>query len=89
MMELNAGSRRVLRVRQVAVKTGLGIATVWRLASKGNFPLPIKVSKGCTGWYEHEIDEWLEAKAAARKRKNSEINHSAYSQTPPGAKRLD
>jgi prophage regulatory protein len=58
--------RRTLRVRQVVQKTGLSQATIWRLSACGEFPKPIKISKGCTVWLEHEIDEMLEAKAAER-----------------------
>jgi len=38
------------------------------LSASGEFPKPIKLSKGCTVWLEHEIDELLEAKAATRER---------------------
>ena len=36
------------------------------LADAGEFPKPIKISKGCTAWFEREIDEMLEAKRLAR-----------------------
>jgi prophage regulatory protein len=58
--------RRTLRIRQVVEKTGLSQATIWRLSASGDFPRPIKISKGCTVWLEHEIDEMVEAKVAER-----------------------
>ena len=58
--------KRVLRVRQVRAKTGLSVPTIWRLSASGEFPKPIKMSKGCTACFEHEIDEMLDAKAAER-----------------------
>jgi prophage regulatory protein len=58
--------RRTLRIRRASEKTGLAESTIWRLAQRGQFPAPIKLSPGCTAWFEHEIDDWLSAKARAR-----------------------
>lgn len=57
---------RTLRIRHVVEKTGLAASSIWRLAQRGRFPTPIKLSPGCTAWFEHEIDEWLTAKAKDR-----------------------
>jgi prophage regulatory protein len=65
MATLLAG-RRTLRIWQVGTKTGLSEPTIWRLSASGKFPKPIKISKGCTVWFEHEIDELVDAKAAER-----------------------
>jgi prophage regulatory protein len=59
-------SKRTLRIWQVAKKLGLSGPTIWRLCASGAFPKPIKISKGCTVWLEHEIDELIDAKAAER-----------------------
>jgi len=59
-------TRRTLRIQRVAEKTDLAESSIWRLVQRGLFPRPIKLSPGCTAWYEHEIDEWLEAKAGER-----------------------
>jgi prophage regulatory protein len=58
--------KRTLRIWQVVEKVGLSPPTIWRLCSSGEFPKPIKISKGCTAWLEHEIDELIDAKAAER-----------------------
>ena len=58
--------RRTLRIRHVAEKTGLAESSIWRLAQRGQFPLPVKLSPGCTAWFEHEIDEWLDGKGSQR-----------------------
>jgi prophage regulatory protein len=65
MAALIAG-KRTLRIWQVIEKVGLSAPTIWRLCSSGEFPRPIKISKGCTAWFEHEIEELLEAKRLAR-----------------------
>jgi predicted DNA-binding transcriptional regulator AlpA len=41
-------------------------SSIWRLAHRHQFPLPIKLSPGCTAWFEHEIDEWLDEKGSKR-----------------------
>jgi prophage regulatory protein len=58
--------RRTIRIRHVADKTGLAASSIWRLANRGQFPSPVKLSPGCTAWFEHEIDEWLDAKGLNR-----------------------
>jgi prophage regulatory protein len=58
--------RRTMRIRMVAEKTGLAASSIWRLARKGQFPPPVRLSAGCTAWFEHEIDEWLNEKAMDR-----------------------
>jgi prophage regulatory protein len=65
MTALVAG-KKTLRIWQVVEKVGLSAPTIWRLCSSGEFPKPIKISRGCTAWLEHEIDELIDAKAAER-----------------------
>ena len=65
-MAAPVASRRTLRIRQVSAKVNLSPATIWRLTASGKFPKPIKISVGCTAWFDHEIDEMLDAIAAER-----------------------
>ena len=58
--------RRTMRIRRVTEKTGLAASSIWRLARKGEFPAPVRLSPGCTAWFEHEIDAWLDAKSLER-----------------------
>jgi prophage regulatory protein len=58
--------RRTMRIRMVADKTGLAPSSIWRLARQGLFPTPVRLSPGCTAWFEHEIDAWLDAKSRKR-----------------------
>jgi prophage regulatory protein len=59
---------RTIRIRRVSEKTGLAESSIWRLARLRQFPQPVKLSPGCTAWFEHEIDEWLDQKSSARKK---------------------
>jgi prophage regulatory protein len=61
--------RRTIRIRRVAKKTGLAESSIWRLTHQGLFPAPIKLSPGCTAWFEHEIDKWLDEKGTAREQR--------------------
>jgi prophage regulatory protein len=68
---------RVLRFAEVRQKTGLGRDSIYRLPKTGGFPRPFKLSLRASGWYEHEIDEWIEKRAATRD------NGTAPVVTPP------
>jgi hypothetical protein len=37
-----------------------------QLEGKGRFPKRIRLSERKVGWFEHEIDEWIAARAAER-----------------------
>jgi prophage regulatory protein len=53
---------------------------VGRLEAAGKFPLHIDVGENSIAWFEDEIDDFLEAKAAARdQRKTAEYIHSDVS----------
>jgi len=60
--------RRAIRVGQLCEKTGLSESSIWRLVRLRQFPRPMKLSPGCTAWFEHEIDEWLDGKGSAREK---------------------
>ena len=75
-------TQRTLRIRRVADKTGVPESSIWRLAQRGDFPPPIKLSPGCTAWYEHEIDEWLDAKAAERNSPSEPIDQLGHNGGP-------
>jgi prophage regulatory protein len=58
--------RRALRIGKASEKTGFSESTIWRLVRQGQFPAPVRLSPGCTAWFEHEIDSWLDAKSLKR-----------------------
>ena len=75
MTKLVAG-RRIIRLGQVSAKTGLSAPTIWRHAAAGTFPKPIKISPGCSGWIEDEIDDLIEAKRLERDAAKSGVERS-------------
>jgi hypothetical protein len=38
-------------------KTGLAASSICWFARQGQFPAPVRLSPGCTAWFEHEIPE--------------------------------
>src|SRR5262245_62676016 len=60
---------RVLRIREVAARTGVSRTTIWRLIKAGRFPQPFPLSSpSAVGWLEREVDEWIADRAARRPR---------------------
>lgn len=57
---------RVIRTEQLAKLLGVSKGTIWRMAAAGQLPKPFKLSPAQTVWDAEEIDQWLEAKKAAR-----------------------
>ncbi|KWZ71659.1 AlpA family phage regulatory protein (plasmid) [Pseudomonas aeruginosa] len=68
---------KILRKKAVCEKLGdINETTLWRI-SRGDptFPVSIQLNKRVVGWLEHEIDAWLEQKAAAAR---SASNNAVY-----------
>jgi prophage regulatory protein len=59
-------SQQILRLPDVIKKTGLCRSMIYRLLNQGKFPKRIKLSERSMGFYEHEVDAWLESRAAQR-----------------------
>jgi prophage regulatory protein len=59
-------SKRVLRVEDACIKAGISRSMLYDLASRNEFPAPIKLGAKASGWIESEIDAWIDARIAAR-----------------------
>lgn len=57
---------RMLRVPEVSARTGLSIATLHRMRTKGLFPEPVRLSEHTVAWPEHELDAWIAARITER-----------------------
>ncbi|TNE40983.1 MAG: AlpA family transcriptional regulator [Sphingomonadales bacterium] len=64
---------RILRLRTVLARTGLSRSTLYRQIAAGTFPRQIQISMRCIGWYESDINAWLE---------NPDPNGTGTSETP-------
>ncbi len=54
--------RRLLPLKEL-VGRGCGCrSTIYRKMNAGIFPLPVRRGENSNGWWEDEIDEWLETR---------------------------
>jgi len=51
----------ILRLPIVISRTGLSRATIYLKISQGQFPQPISLGARAVGWWESEIDSWLDS----------------------------
>lgn len=56
----------ILRLPEVKARTGLSRSSIYLHMSQGQFPLQVKLSARCVGWFEHEIEAYLAEKASER-----------------------
>jgi prophage regulatory protein len=54
-------ANQILKLPAVKLKTQLSRSSIYRLEAQGQFPKRVLLCPGgvATGWYEHEIDEYL------------------------------
>lgn len=57
---------RVLKLKDVLHKTGLGKTTLYKLISLSEFPKPIGLGLRSVGWLESEIEAWIQQKINTR-----------------------
>lgn len=61
-----AQTLKILRRPAVNQKTGLSNTRTDELEAKGLFPKRIQISARAIGWIEHEVNEWISQRMAAR-----------------------
>jgi len=52
----------ILRRRDVEARTGLSRSTIYAYIANGTFPKQVKLGPRAAGWYQSEIDEWIESR---------------------------
>lgn len=50
---------KILRIKQVCERVGICKSHIYKMMHDGKFPASIKLGERSTGWFEHEIDNWL------------------------------
>ena len=51
---------KILKLKDVKKLTTFSVSTIYRLASEGRFPKPIKLAERSFGWIEQEILDYLD-----------------------------
>jgi prophage regulatory protein len=57
---------RAIRLPEVESRVGLKRSQIYLLEAQGKFPKRLKLSERASAWLEHEINDYLEKRAAAR-----------------------
>lgn len=52
-------TKLALTARDVAVALGISERSVWRMASSGEIPPPVRIGR-CSRWRRSSLDAWLE-----------------------------
>lgn len=48
-----------IKIKELAQMIPVSRATIWRMATDGRLPRPIRFSDRCTAWRKADIDKWL------------------------------
>ena len=62
MTKIDSKRFSILRLAQVAEKTGLSKSTIYLHIQKGIFPKQVPLGLRSVGWIESEIDAWLKSR---------------------------
>jgi prophage regulatory protein len=54
--------KRIIRKTEVKRRTSLQDTSIDRLEKRNLFPLHVVLGPRAIGWYEHEIDEWIDTR---------------------------
>ena len=62
---------RLLRLRDVKQKSGLGTSTIYRRIADGTFPAPRSLGPNTVRWLQSEIDAWIKSLPSSREERMS------------------
>jgi prophage regulatory protein len=57
---------KILRLKAVMERTGLGRSSIYKFIAAGTFPKPISLGERAKGFVEAEVEEWIKARVMAR-----------------------
>jgi len=52
-------STRLIRLKEVQNRVGLGRSTIYRWMAQGNFPKPVRLGGHAVAWVLADIDHWV------------------------------
>lgn len=50
---------RLIRLKEVQHRVGLGRSTIYRWMSEGKFPKPVQLGGSTVAWAEGDVDQWI------------------------------
>lgn len=66
---------RLLRVSEVAARTGLSRSTIYDWSADGRFPRPVRLSARAKRWVESEVEEWLDERMEKSRGRDAPAMH--------------
>lgn len=51
---------KIIRPKDLSQLLSVNRVTIWRMEKRGELPPRKRITKGCVGWLESDIAEWLE-----------------------------
>ncbi len=57
---------RLIRLKEVMHRVGLGRSTIYRWMDEGKFPKPHSLGGYAVAWLEADVDEWIEKQVTHR-----------------------
>lgn len=61
-------SRRLLRLKDVQHKVGLGRSAIYEKIKRGEFPAPVNIGTRAVAWPSDVIDAWIDERIACGSR---------------------
>lgn len=50
---------RLIRLKEVQHRVGLGRSTIYRWMAEGKFPKPVQLGGSTVAWSEGDVDRWI------------------------------
>ncbi len=50
---------RLIRLKEVQYRVGLGRSTIYRWMAEGKFPKPVQLGGYAVAWAQEDIDAWI------------------------------
>ncbi len=55
----------IQRLPAVIARTGLSRSSIYKMIKEKQFPSPVLLGERAVGWFESDIDSWLESRVQA------------------------
>jgi len=56
----------LLTLKEVAARTRLSRATIYKMVRSGDFPRQVRIGAAKVAWFRSEVESWLQQRADAR-----------------------
>lgn len=66
-------NNRLIRRKEVQVKTGLGASSIYAMMKTGDFPQCLNLSQRRVAWIESDIDKWIAERVANHRATNTTL----------------